>query len=71
MNKLLAKLTLWSYGYCLNHFEMKDSLLSTECWVCKRERRKREREAEQSLFEKQRARKDRAIATLGGNVTNV
>ena len=54
MNKLLAKITLWWNGYCLKCFEAKDSFLSSECWVCKRDRKNRERERERDRYEEPR-----------------
>ena len=71
MNKLLAKLTLVWNGYCLKHFEMKNSVLSSECWVCKRDRKSREREREQAYYFARYDLIQKAISALGGNVINV
>ena len=62
MNKLLAKITLLWNGYCPKHFEAKDSFLSSECWICKRDRKNR--------YEARYNRIQKAIAALGGNVIN-
>jgi hypothetical protein len=71
MNKLLAKITLWWNGYCLKCFEAKDSFLSSECWVCKRDRKNRERERERDRYEERYNRIQKAISALKGDVTNV
>ena len=67
MNKLLAKLTLWWYKYCPKHFI--DRVYG--CSYCRAERRKAQHAKDNAARETRYNRIQKAIAVLGGNVTNV